>query len=227
MNSLFNEYGRKARLFPALLCSLPFLLLFHFVVGPYVDPSLTSKLFVLITGGVSFAVVLTYLLSQINRTVSKLLFEDKSKFPTTQMLLPSSNELSSNFRQKIEEKVIADFKISLPNEADEQADLGVAKTRIKEVVSLMINKVGSGTLLLQHNIEYGFVRNLIGGSVIAATVSIASCILFGFIIKNHTALTLAAFLTVGYFIPIIFSRIILKSYSEEYARILFREYVGS
>ena len=227
MNSLFNEYGRKARLFPALLCSLPFLLLLHFAISPHIDSSLTSKLFVMITGDISFAVVLTYLLAQINRTVSKILFEDKSKFPTTQMLLPSSKELSSNFRQKIEEKVSADFKMSLPTMADEQTDLEGAKTRIKEIVSLIINKVGSGTLLLQHNIEYGFVRNLIGGSVIAFLISIVSSVIFGFVVRDHTALILGVFLTFCYLVPILFSKIILKHYSEEYARILFREYVGS
>ncbi len=226
MNSLFNEYGRKARLFPALLCSLPFFLLLHFAVNPYIGYSLTNKLLISITGDVSFVVVLTYLLAQINRTVSKLLFEDKTKFPTTQMLLPSSKDLSGDFRRKMEDKVIADFNISLPSLGEEQSDLGETTTRIKEIVSLIINRVGSGTLLLQHNIEYGFVRNLMGGSVIAMAASIASCALFGFVIKNHTALVLAAALSICYLIPILFSKIILKSYSEEYAHILFREYIG-
>lgn len=227
MSSLFNEYGLKARLFPALLCSLPFLLIKHFIVDVYVGSALSSTLFVVITGDISLAAVSSYLLAQINRFVSKILFEDKSKFPTTLMLLPSNRGLSDEFRKKIEEKVNTDFKLSLPNFADEQANIENAKTRIKEIVSLIINKVGNGTLLLQHNIEYGFVRNLIGGSVVAATVSIGSSIVFSFVVENSTAFVLSTALSLCYLTLILFSKAILKNYSEEYACILFREYIGS
>ena len=95
MNNLFNEYGRKARLFPALLCVIPFLVLKHFLIDPHLDLSFTDTLFTKIAGDISLATVLMYLLAQVNRLVSKLIFEDKTKFPTTQMLLSSSPEMSA------------------------------------------------------------------------------------------------------------------------------------
>jgi len=227
MNNIFNEYNRKARLFPALLCLFPFLLVKHFLIDPALGISLTSKLYTVVIEDVSLAAVLIYLLSQINRFVSKMLFEDKSKFPTTEMLLPSNMELSVEFKKKIKDKVKNDFDISLPDVKVEKSDIAGTKRRVQEIVSLIINKVGKGNLLFQHNIEYGFVRNLIGGSVIALFISITCIFLFDFVIVNKTAFIISIVLSVGYIIPIIFSRIILNNYSKEYARILFREYLGN
>jgi len=227
MSDLFNEYGRKARLFPALLCLPPFLLIKHFAIDSLLDPSLAGKLFVIALGDVSLAAVLIYLLSQVNRFISKTFFEDKARFPTTQMLLPSSKELSSDFRSKIESKVTTDFRLSLPNSADEMADLENARLRINEIVALIINKVGSGKLLLQHNTEYGFMRNLIGGSVISLIASVAGIVLFGLVFMNNTAYVISMALSVCYLLPLLFSRPILTRYGKDYARILFREYLGS
>jgi len=225
MKELFSEYGVKARLFPALLCVPPFLLLKHFAVDPFIDPSL-MKLWVVAAGDVSLAAVLMYLLSQINRFVSKTLFEARAEFPTTRMLLPSCKDVSDEFRQKIDQRVRADFHLSLPTPADESASVENAKTRIMEVVSLIINKVGKGKLLLQHNIEYGFMRNFIGGAVVAFTTSFIGVLLFRFVATNKTAFVTAVVLMGIYALPIVFSRSILANYSKAYALILFREYVG-
>lgn len=227
MNNIFNEYGRKARLFPALLCALPFLVLKHFFIDPYFGISLSNELVTLVVEDIPLTVVLIYLLTQINRLVSKYFFEDKSKFPTTQMLLPSSKDLSIEFRQKIEQKIKTDFNLSLPNLADENANIDNAKTKIREIVHLIINKVGNGTLLLQHNTEYGFARNLIGGSVVAFIISIISIVMLTFVFKNETAFVISIALSVAYITPILFSKVILNHYSKEYAQILFREYLGN
>lgn len=181
----------------------------------------------MVAGDISLIAVLIYLLSQINRVVSKTFFEDKSKFPTTEMLMPSSRDISSEFRQKIERKIQTDFQLSLPNLTDERLSIENTKTRIKEIVHLIINKVGNGKLLLQHNIEYGFARNIVGGSVIAFIVALLCGLTFSLITKNAIAYIISTILSICYLIPIIFSKIILDHYSKEYARILFREYLGN
>jgi hypothetical protein len=226
MKELFSEYGLKARLFPALLCVPPFLLLKHFAVDPFIDPSLTT-LWVSAAGDVSLAAVLMYLLTQVNRFISKALFEVKSEFPTTLMLLPSSKDLSDEYRAKIDQRVRADFQLSLPTAADEQASLSNAKTRIVEIVSLIINKVGSGKLLLQHNIEYGFARNLLGGAIISLVTSVVSVAIFAWIVPSEAACITAVVLMAVYALPLIFSKPILAHYSKAYAPILFREYLGT
>ena len=222
LESLFNEYNIKARLFPAFLCSFPFLLIKHFVVDKYFSIPLDTA----VIGDIPFVIVLIYLLSQINRFVSKLFFEDKSRFPTTKMLMPSDTQLSVGYKQKIKDKVKKDFQISIPTLREEYSSSENAKTRIKEIVSLIIDKVRSGNLLLQHNIEYGFMRNLIGGSVVAFIISFINSIVFGYIFENKIAYITSIILCFVYLIPIIFSKIILDHYSKEYARILFREYLG-
>ena len=226
VKELFSKYGMKARLFPALLCVPPFMLIKHLAIDPFVDPSLTSKLWLVAAGDVSLASVLIYLLAQVNRFVSKVLFEARSEFPTTRMLLPSNKELSEEFRRKLTAKAQTDFNLSLPSLADEIADTPNAKTRIKEIVGLIINRVGNGRLLLQHNIEYGFVRNLIGGAVTAVLTSIAGIILFGFVIHNKAAFIVSILLAICYSLPLLFSKPLLSNFGRAYASILFREYAG-
>lgn len=227
MSNIFSEYGRKARLFPAVLCVAPFLITKRFLIDPLLGISFATDLFAVLSLDVSAATVFIYLLTQLNRLVSKVLFENKSEFPTTLMLLPSSIELSLEYREKIRNKVINDFNLYLPSLEDELKDKDGAKTRIQEVVHLIINKVGKGTLLLQHNTEYGFVRNLLGGSVVALISSIMNVAIFGDFFKNSTAYGISLALSILYLIPIVFHKQILKHYSKEYARILFREYLGN
>lgn len=227
MRELFGAYGVKARLFPALLCVPPFLLVKHFALDPLFGPSFMSRLVYEAAGDVSLASVLVYLLAQANRFVSIVLFEARTEFPTTRMLLPSSGDLSDEFRKKIDAKTQSDFQLSLPTLADEKASATTVRTRIKEIVSLIINKVGSGRLLLQHNIEYGFVRNLIGGAVIAFGMSIAAAFCFSLFVDNRSALIASICLALCYLLPVFFSKPLLATYGGAYAVILFREYVGS
>ena len=226
MNNIFSEYGRKARLFPALLSSFPFIVIKHFAIDPYVGSSTIGQLFSGIAGDVTIGIVLIYLLSQINRLVSKIFFENKTKFPSTIMLLPSNTSFSMNYRKKLEEKISTDFQLAVPTLSDENSDFGNTQIRIQEIVSLIINKVGKGKLLLQHNIEYGFMRNLIGGAVVSLIISIISMNMFHFAIYNKVAFNISLILSFCYLLPILFSKIILSHYSKEYARILFREYIG-
>jgi len=222
IDKLFNEYNLKARVFPAVLCSAPFLLIKHFIIDPYFSVSLSMA----IIQDVPLLVVIVYLLSLTNRFVSKTLLENKSELPTTKMLLPSTMLLSVDYKKKIEEKVQKDFQLSLPSLKDELSSPEGAKTRIKEIVSLIINQVRSGNLVLQHNIEYGFWRNLIGGSITASAVSLIASIIFGYIIKDELAFLISIILMVGYITPALLSKIILSHHSKEYAHILFREYLG-
>jgi hypothetical protein len=225
-NNLFNEYSLRARLYPAILCSVPFLLLKVVLVDKYI-PGITEKILTFAIAGIPIWGVLVYLLVQVNRFISKTFFENKNNFPTLKMLMPSSKRMSPNMRNSVAERVKTDFGLSLPDLSYEKADVEITKTRIREIVGMIVNKVGRGTLLLQHNFEYGFVRNLMGGSVIAMMVSIIDIFIFRWILSNHIAFILSIIFSICYLIPIIFSRPVLRNYSDEYAEKLFREYLGS
>jgi hypothetical protein len=91
-------------------------------------------------------------------------------------------------------------------------------------VSLIRDKVKDGRLLLQHNIEYGFVRNLIGGAVIVFPLTALSAPFFYFShpIIFWTFLVMSA----GFLTLIVFSRRILEIYGVAYAKVLIQEYMG-
>jgi hypothetical protein len=222
IEKLFNEYNLKARIFPALLTALPLFLIKHYILNQYFSFSLTQVIF----GDISILVILVYLFSQINRFLSKELFEKKTDFPTDKALLPSSS-LSSESRNNLAKKVKEDFNLTLPNLKDENENEEDVKIRIREIVESIINKVRNGHLLLQHNIEYGFFRNLLGGSVVASVVSVVNIFLFLFFFKSKILVITSAVLLSIYLLVIIFRKKVLKQFSEEYTKVLFREYLGS
>ena len=225
LTDLFDKYGRTARLFPALLCLPPYLLIDQDVLSKYFPATITSGIFVTL-GDVSLSVVLLYLLVQVNRMVSKLLFEDRRAFPTTQALMPGGAGLSDQYRSRIALKVNADFRLSLPDTHAVALDREAAEQRCAEIGSQIVNRVAKGRLLYQHNIEYGFVRNLLGGCVLSFAVSCVAACAFRWVVPDHARLIFSLALATAYFIPLLFSRWILGYFSRAYAHILFREYVG-
>ncbi len=220
---LFNEYNLKARIFPALLTALPLFLVKHYIINQYFSFSLTQVIF----GDISILVVLVYLFSQINRFFSKVLFEKKTDFPTDKVLLPSSSALSKEYRSNLAQKIKTDFNLTLPILNDENENEQEVKIRIREIAKSIINKVRDGHLLLQHNIEYGFFRNLLGGSVVASVVSFVNIFLFLCYFKNKTLFVTSIILFFVYLFVIVFRRKPLKHFSEEYTQVLFREYLGN
>lgn len=221
LENFFNEYNLKARVFPALITAIPLFLIKHYIINQYFSFSLTQIIF----GDVSILVILIYLFSQINRVISKSLFEIKTEFPTDKALLPSSTVLSQQYRKKLSDKIQTDFNLALPVLREENENEQDVKLRIREIVKSIINKVKDGRLLLQHNIEYGFYRNLLGGSVVASIVSFLNIIIFSYWFKNQTLAITSLILFLVYLLVVIFHKKILKHYSEEYTQVLFREYL--
>lgn len=222
-DKLFSEYNIKARVFPALICVLPLLLAKHYVVDQYFAFSLSQIVF----GDISVALILVYFLAQVNRLISKALFEDKYSFPTDTKLLPSSKDLSKEYRNNLSVKIKQDFNLTLPSLREESDDITDVKLRIREIVKSIINKVKNGHLLYQHNIEYGFARNIMGGSVLAIIVSLINVVLFAYLFPNKALLIVSIVGAVIYAIPILLHKRILNHYSEEYSQVLFREYLKS
>ena len=105
LENFFNEYNLKARVFPALITAIPLFLIKHYIINQYFSFSLTQIIF----GDVSILVILIYLFSQINRVISKSLFEIKTEFPTDKALLPSSTVLSQQYRKNLSDKIQTDF----------------------------------------------------------------------------------------------------------------------
>ncbi|MBU3924835.1 hypothetical protein KJ854_02775 [Patescibacteria group bacterium] len=152
------------------------------------------------------------------------LFQDELHFPTTNFLLYSDQTYTLERKEKIRIKIKKDFNINLLKAVEEKNDENEARKRIKEAVDLIRNKVKDGRLLLQHNIEYGFVRNLIGGLVILLPFSFFTSIFFMFE-KNNLAMVLSIFLFLFFSIIFLNKKSILIYFAHNYANILYNEYL--
>ena len=144
--------------------------------------------------------------------------------PTTDYLLKSNNQLETSIKEKIEEKIKNNFDINLLSITEEIADETRARKLIVTIVSQIRNKLRDNLLLLQHNIEYGFFRNLIGGSFLAFIVSLI-IVAFAQFNEDISTRNLGSILCCIYFLPILISKLIINKYGKYYAKILYEQFL--
>lgn len=225
-----NNYYLKARLFPTVLTSIPALILYNKFVATLYHDKLDNIYTALPTiTNIIFSGAIVFLLVQINRFLSKeifqrLYFKDEINMPTTNFLLKSNNELETSIKQKIEDKIKSKFDISLLPKIEESADEPRARKLIATTVSQIRNVLRDNSLLLQHNIEYGFFRNLIGGSFLAFVISLM-IVVFSHCTDDIATRNLGWILTTFYFLPILLSKVIINRYGKYYAKILYEQFL--
>lgn len=228
---LFGKYSMKARVLPAAFTILIQLIIFnHFFTSPALTNLLGAFKGSESISNISISFVLMFYLSQIARLIGKNLFEkrifnDELKMPTTEFMLYSNNQYSDNYKERFASKVKSKFGITLYSKNQENTDEQTARKRIVEAMSSVRKKLFKNTFLLQHNIEYGAMRNTIGGSVIGLTFSIINCVFFLYIVPVDFAVYSSALLGLIYLVFISFSKTIINSYGRAYAKILLREFI--
>lgn len=226
----FSKYSIKARLFPAVITSIPLVILSGYLVNEkYIEVFKNFKYLKLISF-ISTPIIFCYLFMHINRFIAreifqKLYFKDEHEMPTTKLLLYGDNCFSQEYKSSIRKTIENTFNITLPTKAEELSDLENTKRRIAEAVGLIRGKVGNGKLLLQHNIEYGFVRNLIGGSPMGLVVSLVN-VKYYLKLKHSEGIYISFILVVLYLSLIIFSKFLINRYGYIYAKRLFQEFVS-
>lgn len=226
---MINKYKLEARIFPAIISILPILVFSHFYLYKIIPELLDSILLTKIIGDISIFSIFIFIIVQLSRFISKKflqdnLFKDELHFPTTEFLLYSNKSYTEIKKKQIREKIKNDFNIKLLTEKDEINNEVEARKTIKEAVDLIRSKVKDGRLLLQHNIEYGFIRNLIGGTIIAIPFSIFNTHFF-FYQNNNTGFVISTILLIFYMFVDIFHKKILIYYANNYAKVLFNEYL--
>lgn len=225
-----NTYYFKARLFPTVLTSIPAIILYNRFVSSLYHEKLENIFLVLPTiTDIILSSAIVFLLVQVNRFLSKeifqkLYFKDEINMPTTNLLLKSNYELETSIKQKIEDKIKNKFGINLLSETNESVDALRARKLIVTAVSQIRNILRDNSLLLQHNIEYGFFRNLIGGSFLAFVISMI-ILIHSYCSCNLTTRNLGWILAVAYFLPILFSKLIIDRYGKYYAKILYEQFL--
>lgn len=227
-----SRYFIMARLAPAAICAVPFLIFNTFFLSNSLTGVVEAVSSAKLVGNLSMSFVFIILLALIGRSISKDLFErawfkaDETRMPTTELLLHKNTEYSPELKQRLFQNIEQDFGIHIFSAAEEDADEVGARKRIAEAVAAVRQRVKDGRLLLQHNIEYGFFRNLAGCSFIALVMSIVNICLF--YTKSNRPLLIASICLLGlYLLPLTFAKSLMKAHGYRYARVLTQEYLAS
>lgn len=226
----FDKYSRVARIYPTVISIIPLIFLSVFLTNTEFA-KLTNSLSLKILGNIGIASVLMYLIAIINRFFGKEIFENKifkneTFMPTTSFLLFKNKEFTKNYKLKIRGLIIADFRLNLPDENDELSDELEARKSILEAVGLIRKKVGEGTLVIKRLTEYGFVRNLVGGSIVGIITSIFNCIFFYYSNSSKFILVFSLLLLLFFVILLVFSKLLIVRHGKLYAKQLFIEYIA-
>lgn len=155
--------------------------------------------------------------------VENRIFENGNKFPTTEYLTKDSNELSSAIKTKIFHHLELDFKLDLSH-----LNKLSGKEELKEINSLVGSirrKVKDGTLTLKRNIDYGQARNFIGGLFIAVPI-ITLCNIYCIYYSQYGIIKDTLFgINFVFILILLFHKSIIKKFADEYARMLFEDYI--
>lgn len=228
----FDQYYLYARISPALLTAIPLILFNHFYINTELSGFLHTVSSAHWVAEISMPLAFILFLVFISRSISKMIIENnlydgETKMPTTNILLYENDFYSTEYKNKIHKKIFDNFDIKLLSLTEEITDEVDARRRIVEAVSHIREKVKGGRLLLQHNIEYGFFRNLIGGSVIAFIFCIFSTFFFYFIYRSSLAMVLSAIGLAIYGLMLLFNKKILNRLGYLYAKRLVQEFMVS
>lgn len=226
-----NKYYIRARLFPTILTAPPAIVFFNNFIAPLYNENLANVFTTLPTiTNATFSAAIIFLLIQLNRLCAKELFqsrffEDELRMPTTNRLIWKDDYFDKEIKRKIRLKIRDKYNIELLSAEDEQADEVKGRKLITTAISQVRNSLITDPMLQQHNIEYGFFRNLIGGSLIAFIFSLLNLI-FAHIYVDQKMKLIALLLLIAYITPILLSKFFIKKYGEYYSKILYEQFIN-
>lgn len=225
-----TEYYIKARLFPTIICAIPLLTLYYFGFSEKVINFIDFLKGYKWVSDVTISIAIIYFMTQINRFISKelfqkLFFKEETNMPTTNFLLHSVTFFAESTKSRLRKKIQEQFSIELLNKNQEDENELEARKTIMDAVAQIRNSTRDNHLLLQHNIEYGFTRNLIGGCAIALLISLFNLYFFNNVVANSLAFSLSLAFGSLYLLPIILSKYLLNRYGKYYAKILFEQFL--
>lgn len=169
-----------------------------------------------------------YSARELFRSISKIMFqyqlfnEDETKMPTTNLLIFSKSSFSENYILKIMQKIHADFGLKLKSKEEQLENEIEARKEIANVVQLIRNVTRCDKILLQYNIQFGFLRNFMGGVVVAFTVS---SLLLVFSVGLGVSWLIHLIICIIDVFILISSFVILKYRARAYARQLYAAYL--
>lgn len=214
---------------PTILTIVPLVTFYVYVVSPTIDSVLAPVWNLLpVLTDVTINAALLFLLVSLNRFLSKVIFQnffyqDELKMPTTDYLLPDNKDLDKVSRNRYYDFILQDFNINMRKDIKSLKTENEKRIMIARVVGQIRQSLRENKMLLQHNIEYGFFRNLIGGALLAVIFSIILLTISYLHHAEYMKVTSITMLCV-YLLPIVFSKLIIKYHGRNYANVLFEQY---
>jgi hypothetical protein len=230
--NLLDPYYLRARFSPTAVTSIPVISLYWYFIRPIVAVQLAEIPYLPMVGDVTLSATIVFLLIQVNRFLSKEIFQrwffkDELEMPTTNYLLLKDVFFTPQSKRMIREKIHQTFGVELYDEDQEKANEVHARKQICLAVSQIRTFLKENEMLLRHNIEYGFFRNLLGGCVLSVISS-----LIGLSLSYSTRLQNGTFyyflvLSIVYVVPILLSKIIVKRFGSYYAKVLYEQFLST
>jgi hypothetical protein len=138
----------------------------------------------------------------------------------------ADDTFSKSYKDKYRQLVKQQFNLFLLNESEEAADITEARKRLNEATQSIRLKIKEGHLVSKQNIWYGFVRNLIGGTIYSTIFCIINIIVGSVWYRNPILVISSIILLVIYSIMLLFRRQILIQNAEAYANQLIAEFMA-
>lgn len=219
-----DKYTITARFYPAIITGLPIVIVGIPIINMFLQIAGANQWIYSLLGNFSFSVIVVYFYSQVIRYLGKFIFEkilfrNDLYLPTTELLHPENDVFSKSMKNTLYSRIKNDFSIDLKLYKNDYE----LRRKINEAVTQIRIKVKKGHLVFQHNIEYGFVRNLCGGAIIGLFFSLLG-LLFHF--NDKTFYYVFIVLVIVYLIILLSSRYSIRTLGQQYAKVLITEYAG-
>lgn len=225
-----DDYDIFARYIPTAICALPALVLYCYLLQPHFHSLFSLLGGIKVAGYLIVPAAAMYFIMQLNnRLVGKILQRRifrSGRIPTTQLLMADDPTFSDQRKLEIANKFKADFNKDLPVTGGHLSDENRRK-RITELTSHIRDSMRDNKLVRNHNIEYGFVRNLCGGSFGAILICLANLLIFGLIAWSKPALVISVILLVAFSIIAALSKPLITVFGQNYAHVLYEQYLSS
>ncbi len=226
----YNKYKIYAIYFPSIISTLPLvLLIFHFENSEVVKSINGLLISMKHIFGVLGSAVLIFLLSSVirefGRYIEKVHYKSKLYFPSNTLMLYKNNSISEQMKFSYRTKLNTDYGYIFPSIEEELSNPQKSLVILNEASKMLATEFQSDEQILEANISYGFVRNLIGGLFISIPCTLLS-LLIGMYYKDLFLTQASLILLSVYVIILLCNKLWLNNNSKRYAEKLFSKYLA-
>lgn len=220
-----DEYQLKARFFPSVIAMLSPAIYVMLLID--IDFNLNFNDTWKMSATVIILAAVSFLVQGLCRNISKYLFqfplfrEDETNMPTTKMLLYQTTLLSRQSVDNIVKMIEGDLHLKIDPQDNSEENRKV----IAEAVRSIRGNFYNNKLLKGYNIDFGFIRNLMGGLILSTAILVLMHLIV-VLFYSYPMEKVAAICFIVNFVLFLIAWGTLMSTGRAYARQLFSIYQG-